>query len=591
MYNEASNNEIKSNSDSPTKSVKGTSVADQITKGLKKYTPSIISSYSGPSHSKLRRRSEPVVIIKGERLKFNLKGLRMVLIGDVHELPILDFDIKAFEVTAKNWSTELEAETKIQSLINIFNYSLSQWEPFLEPWAFAIHIQRATNGKMSVDFVSRQLAELTITSRSIATVSHFATLLSETGELKPRGEDSPYRIINQTGYDLNIWIDDGSDNRNQLSLLKDQATIPWSFEDWRQVRETLTINTNLNYIGVEFLDSIYDPIRNLSLKAEGEDVFMLTPTINDRYHNRIACEIVLAEDKVKEVVLKSTVTIQNCTPTAIHIGVGNCDGEFVVDREITISPGSKLALPVDFVYNGKLAVRPATTTEIFGWSTAKVQGNHDTTRMDWETLRDKDLFLACPKIEQNGVADYYYFKAYAEYDKKELLNQLYPHMNIVISPPLVLENLLPFDINWKLFQKGPKRWNDDLKMGGKCPIHVLDMNYSVVLKIDVLGSTYETSAAAIINTPNSVTNVDSEISLKNPDGHRLNLRLFYSTDHHFGTKISIYAPYLIVNRTGKNLSVTDHFNTLISKKRDLSKACDDEYPDMFSFGTQSELPF
>lgn len=585
MYNEASKLDSPSNDNYSTNH--GTSITDEISKKISKYAPSIISSLSKISH-RTRKHSEPVIIVKGERLKINLKGFRLVLIGDVHEMPILDFDVNAFEITARNWSTELEADTKILLLINIFNYSLSSWEPLLEPWAFAIHIEKTAIGKISVDFVSRQLAELTVTSRSIATISHFATLLSENGELKPRGEDFPYRIINQTGYDLNIWIDDGTENKKQLTLLKDQNIVPWSFEDWRQVRETLTINTNLNYIGIEFIDSIYEPIRKLSLRAEGENVFMLQPSIEEQYHNRLACEIVLADDKVKEVILRSTVSIQNFTPTPIHIGVGNFDGEFVVDREIIVPCGEKLALPIDFVYKGKLAIRPSTTSEVFGWSIARFQGNNQSVSMNWEVIRDNDLFLECPKLDKDGVADYYYFKAFAEFDEKETLNQLYPHMTIVISPPLVIQNLLPFDIEWRLFQKGPRKWSDILKKGDKCPIHVVDMNFSAVLKIRAINSIYALSSASIINTPNDITTVDKEINLKSEDGHHLSLGLYYSADHQYGTKISIYAPYLIVNRTEKDLYITDNFNTLISRQRNNNNETDDEYPDMFSFGMESD---
>jgi vacuolar protein sorting-associated protein 13A/C len=587
MYNEASGKNINSGTTSP---LTGTSIADDLGKKISKYAPSIISSISKASHgNKLKGKSnEPVIIVKGERLKINIQGFRMVLIGDVHELPILDFDVNAFEINAKNWSTELEADTQIALLINIFNYSLSQWEPLLEPWSFAVHIERSTEEKISINVVSRETAEFTVTSRSIATVSHFANLLTEKGELKPRGEDSPYRIINQTGYDLNIWIDDGSDDKSQLTLIKDSETIPWSFEDWRQVRETLTIDTNINYIGVEFLDSIYEPIRKLSLKSEGEDVIMLSPILNNQYHNRLACEIILAEDKVKEVILKSTISVENFTPTPIHIGIGNYDGEFVVDREIMVPSGSKLALPIDYVYNGKLAVRPSTTSEIFGWSNARLQGNNNNVIMSWEYLRDNDLLLECPRIEENGPADYYYFKAHAEYDKKEILNRLYPHMTIHISPPLVVENLLPFDIEWRLFQKGPRKWNDVLRQGANCPIHVIDMNYSAVLKIDVLGSQYNVSAAAIVNTPNDLTTVDKEITLKSNDGQRLSLRLFYSTDTKHGIKVSIYSPYLIVNRTGKDLYIIDSFNTLCSRARTNHDSNEDEYPDMFSVSLANE---
>lgn len=581
MYNAASND--ASDRIEPIKDV--VSLADNLSHKISEYAPSIISSLSRGSNGLAKKTKEPVIIMKAERLRIKFEGFRVVVIGDVHELPIIDFDVDAFEITARNWLTELEAETQIRTLINIFNYSLSQWEPLLEPWLFSLLVEKNADGKMAINVVSRENAEFSITSRSIATVSHFANLLTERSELKERGQDSPFMIINETGYDLNIWIDDGSDERKQLTVVKYQESIPWSFEDWRQVREKLEINNKLNFIGIEFIDSIYQPVRQVSLKNEGEEVFMLEPKLLDRYHNRMACEIRLGEDKVKNVTLRSTVSIQNNTPTAIHVGAGNYNGEFVVDREIIIPSGAKKAIPIDYVYTGTFAVRPETHTELFDWSIAKLQGADQVVDLNWQRIRDDDIILECPKLNNSdGPADYYYYRIHADYDPKDALNRLYPNMNIMISPPLMLENLLPYDIDWKLFQKGPRKWTDVLHQGEKFPVHVVDMNFSVVLKIEILNSKYGISSASIINTPTTMTTVDEEINLKSSDGQRLKLRLFYSHDPKYGTKVSVYSPYLFINRTGLDLQVIDHFNTITMKSK---KDEVDVHPEMFSFSIEN----
>lgn len=581
MYNDASNGNI--DGFEPITDV--ASLAENVSQKISEYAPSIISTLSRGSNKMQKKEKELVVIVKAERLKIKFEGFRVVVIGDVHELPILDFDVDGFEINARNWSTELEADTQIKTLMNIFNYSCSQWEPLLEPWLFSVLVEKSKDGKVAVNVISREAAEFTVTSRAIATISHFANLLTKKDGLKERGQDSPFMIINETGYDLKIWIDDGSDERAQLTTVKNEESIPWSFEDWRLVREKLSINNNLNFIGVEFIDSVYEPIRKVSLKNEGEAVFMLEPKLFDHYHNRLACEIKLGEDKVKNVILKSTVSIQNNTPTPIHVGVGNFNREFVVDREIIIPSGTTRAIPIDYVYTGTFAVRPEIQTELFGWSIAKLQGADTEVDLNWENIRDEDLILECPKLNNtDGPADFYYYKMHADYDTKHPLNKLYPYMNIMVSPPLVLENLLPYDIDWKLFQKGPRKWTDGLKQGEKCPVHVIDMNFSVVLKIEILHSKYSLSNASIINTPTALTTVDEEITLKSSDGQRLSLRLYYSYDPKYGTKVSIYAPYLFINRTGKTLQVIDRFNSITMN----GKHDEEERPEMFSFGIEND---
>lgn len=564
-----------------------TSIAEEIGKTISKYAPSIISSLSRGSneiHKKLSDK-KPDVIVKAEHMNIVFEGFRMVLIGDVHELPILDFDVESFEITAKNWSTDFEADTRIETLINIFNYSLSQWEPMLEPWMFAIHIERNQDGKLHSNFVSKQTAEWTVTTRSIATISHFANLLTETGELKPRGEDSPFRISNHTGYDINVWIDENKDEKRQLTVIRNEETIPWSFEDWRKIRERLSIDSELNSIGIELVDSIYKPLRNVSLRCVGEEVFTLDPPVGN-YHNRIVTEITLAEDKVKEVILRSTISIENDTPTAIYIGIGsNYDGNFAIDRQVVIPGGARRALPIDYVYGGALVVRPDTSSEIFGWSKAFTKESHDITEFNWRNIRENDLFLECSATDPKRNNSYF-FKVHSE-SHNDVLNKYYPCMNVVISPPFVFENLLPYDIDWKVFQLKHEKWGSFLKRGTKVPVHVLNINETSILKIDVLGSSFGPSQPAIINSAIAGVYPDNEIILRNHHT-QLSLKLLYSTDARYGTKVSIYSPYLWVNKTGKDLRVVDNAHSILcpGRKGDVEG---EEYPEMFSFDSKNDV--
>ncbi|VEU24436.1 DEKNAAC105592 [Brettanomyces naardenensis] len=571
------------------------SISSKIGRTISKYAPSVLSSFSHVSKKAVSAK-KAVVLVKAEKLKASFGGVRLVLIGDVHELPVLDMEVKPLEVTAKNWSTDLQADTAIKPSINIYNYSTSAWEPLLDPWSFGVHVERVCDPRphLSVSVSSRESAEFSVTSRSIATLSYFASLISDNSEIKQRGKDAPYLIINQTGYDLNIWIDEKSadvDHRRNMTLLKNESEIPWAFEDWRQIRENLSMKSESNYIGIDFVDSGYSPVRKVSLTREGEEVFMLEPTCSEHYHNRLACQIVLAPDKVKHVILKSTVTFHNHTPTGILVGVGNYNNEFVVDREIHIPANGKLALPIDYVYNGKLSVRPETVTEQFGWSVAMSAATGKTVSFDWKSIMKNDLVLQCGQMEE-GSARSVFFRAKARFDPDEALSRIYPHLTVNITPPMIIENLLPFDIKWQLFQKGSPKWSDQLRHAESCSVQVVNMNYSAVLKITALGSKYRESSAAIINSRGDDSTVDKRITLRSEDGQTLHLGLFYTNNEEAGCKITIYTPYLIVNRTGKNVCVSDGYNTLISDSRHL--ILDGEHkaiPDMFSFEHEASKGF
>ncbi|KAG7815578.1 hypothetical protein KL924_000664 [Ogataea haglerorum] len=564
------------------------SFPDELGKKISRYAPSLLSSVSRSTRQTDGGTDELVVIVKNERLRVNVSGLRLVVIGDLHELPVLDMEVKPFEVTAKNWSTDLEADTSIESLVNIFNYSTSAWEPLLEPWSFSVHVSKVSEPtpSLTVDVASRELAEITVTSRSIALLSHVSALITEDTDFKPRGEDAPYRIINETGHDLHIWIDDGDPNlqeRRQLTVLKNNQAVPWSFEDWRKVRETLDVDAESNFIGVELLDSPYAPVRRVSLRSEGEDVFMLNPKLEKGYHNRIACEIVLGEDKVKKVYLKSTLTIQNFTQTPICVALlaqsGSEDG--VLD-ELVIAAGERHAVPVEHVYDSRLAIRPEVHEQSFDWSSSKIMGSDTAIGFDWRAIMKNDMVLECPQLE-DGVAKRYFFRAHATFNEKEVLTQIYPHMTINIAPPLEIENLLPFDITWKVFQKGFKTWTGGLKKGATKSIHVVDMNAILMLHIKPLHSKYRESEAGFINVPDSSRiPLSKRLTLKSEDGQRLHLGLHYVNSGRSGLRILIYSPYLVLNRTGKDISLSDRFNKMICEAHS-PDAPEQTVPGLFSF--------
>lgn len=556
------------------------SLGDDIGRRLSKYAPSIISSLAS-SDKKPRNKEGADVITKGERLHTSFGGSRLVLIGDVHELPIFDFCVDPFVIRAKDWSTELSADVQFSSQANIFNYSSSSWEPLIDDWPLNVHVEKHTDGKLVTNVFSKEKAEVNVTSKTIATISHLTALLTEQSDLKPRGKDSQYRISNQTGYDLNIWIDrtnNSSSEKEQLTLLKDAETIPWSFEDWKKVRENLSIDNTSGTIGVEILHSDYEQIHSISLRAEGEEVFMLSPISGD-HHNRLACEVVLRQDNVKQVTLKSTIDINNVTPTAISIGMTNNKGEMAIDREVTIPAGQKYSLPIDYVYNGKFVVRPLVDSSVFGPSTAKIQGQERNIDLNWHTLKDNDIYLQCESTAQ-GDKSSYFFKVHAT-QNNEPLTSIFPHMLISITPPLIVENLLPFDIECYLYQKDEDVTFKKLTKGQMMSLHLININKNVIMKIKALGSKYELSQPAIVHSVASLADTDTEISLKaRDDGHRLNLRLRYVQDGRNGFKILIYTPYLIVNRTGQPVRISDKTNTLISNSDFKSQV---PSPDMFSF--------
>lgn len=79
-------------------------------------------------------------------MKGTIDGFRLILIGDLHEQPMLQLDVKPFILMAKDWSSgvslsrqdqtrevdmgiQLQASAVLETQINYWNLTNSHWEP------------------------------------------------------------------------------------------------------------------------------------------------------------------------------------------------------------------------------------------------------------------------------------------------------------------------------------------------------------------------------------------------------------------------------------------------------------------------------
>ncbi|KAI7630096.1 vacuolar protein sorting-associated protein 13, partial [Hortaea werneckii] len=220
-------------------------------------------------------------VMKREEMKLQMEGIRVVLIGDLHELPILDWSVKRFDVDVRDWTGNMTADTQIDTFFNVYNFSKSAWEPFIEPWTVGFHMSKEVNpDKLAVELYSRKMLELTVTSASIALASKSAQFLSSEEDVlsKPRGNDSPYRIRNYTGFDANVWASgESGDDEGHAAKLEDGEEKPWRFEDPTTTRETLSPEGQTGVIGVQLEGSGFESIDRIGVNREGETLYNLKP--------------------------------------------------------------------------------------------------------------------------------------------------------------------------------------------------------------------------------------------------------------------------------------------------------------------------
>lgn len=132
-------------------------------------------------------------------------------------------------------------------------------------------------------------------------------------------------------------------------------------------------------------------------------------------------------------------------------------------------------------------------------------------------------------------------------------------MRIRLSAPIELENLLPYDFKYRIYDKNTKKdWTNFLRKGGLSPVHVVELSHLLLMSIDMQDTVFKASEFAIINSNNQDDfRKETALVCKDRDGLALNLRLHYFKipDSGGAFRVTVYSPYVILNKTGLEINI------------------------------------
>jgi len=172
----------------------------------------------------------------------------------------------------------------------------------------------------------------------------------------------------------------------------------------------------------------------------------------------------------------------------------------------------------------------------------------------------------------------------------------YPYMHLKLSAPVTLENLLPYDFKYRIYDKNTKKdWSNFLRKGGVSPVHIVELSHLLLMSIDMQDSSFKPSEFAIINSGNAEDfKKEAHLVCKDNDGVNLNLSLHYHRipDSGGAFKVTVYSPYVILNKTGLDMSIRSknhiqHAKAAAATEQLLIETSDNERPKaqplMFSY--------
>ncbi|KAG8799617.1 hypothetical protein FRC17_007079, partial [Serendipita sp. 399] len=458
---------------------------------------------------------KPQLIVSTEKLRASFDGFRFVLIGEGHEQPMVHLKTKPFQVNVQDWTGPMRASTAISFDLNYWNLTNSHWEPLLEPWTFVVEANKdvSTQGmriQVSSPYVLSANITMTFVELALAATSNWAS--ESTRSLsRARGGTPPYRIRNETGSALEIWSNTEAGS-GQSTLLQQGQIIDWRFDDWRSLREHVSASGH-NSLGIKFHGKDWETIPSVTVDKEGQFPVLLRPRMDGVLH-RLLCDVVV-EDNVKLVTLRSTYKIDNeCLYPLEVILVDEHNKPVYAPQKIDAK--QSYSLPIEAVMRNRIKIRPDAGFG-FGWSIESFK---------WEDLTKRpNHIVTCRSHDAENAP--FRLSLWAEKDGDK--SRTYPKLNVKLYPPIELENLLPFDIRYRVHDKASNTSSTEfLRQGGVFPIHTVTLDHLVLLNIAIQDSgVWKPSNFMIINTNTAEFTRDKRLILPDVSGRQLELGLNY----------------------------------------------------------------
>ncbi|KAI8057703.1 hypothetical protein BDF22DRAFT_772292 [Syncephalis plumigaleata] len=491
--------------------------ASEGQKMVKSNSASAITSGSGaPTKAATLDSKRRAHILSREQLSLKMTGVQFALIGDVTEAVILDLHVSEFTLTVDDWSSELKMAVTLPFHANFFNFKNSHWEPVIEPWQLQVNMTRpASTGTITVN--------VSASDQLIRTMLRMAKDWQATDmTITSREEYVPYLIRNHTGYAMHVWTElYERNNETVIKQLANDAEIPWNFDDWRTRREHMKVTSS--FLGIQLEGAGWESVKEIGVDREGTTLYKLRPDIDGVSH-QIICEIKMY-NTVKTVALMDN---RGQIVGLIH----------------NITPGNYFAVPIVDGYHHRLCIRPNRTFN-YRWCT------HPLSWKDFTTNKPPTVAV-CPSSDAEQPP--FHFSLFGEYDSKNLEARSYPIMTLKIGTPFELENLLPYDVKCRLIDNVTHHnYSSYMVKNSVNPFHLVQMGHMLLLNIEIVNTDFQPSEFAVIDAPKSDEfAIDTTMFVADSDGIRLQLKInrVEIPDSGGAFRISIYSPYVMINKTG-----------------------------------------
>jgi vacuolar protein sorting-associated protein 13A/C len=149
---------------------------------------------------------------------------------------------------------------------------------------------------------------------------------------------------------------------------------------------------------------------------------------------------------------------------------------------LTLSPVIEFAYSLTVSFGYLLGVEVALSQAVEGF------GYKWCSPLRWEDLVSRKSFtIKCPHGDPAEAA--FRFQAWAQTDATDLAAGKHPKINLRLRAPLELENLLPYNLEYRIYDKNTdQNWKSYLRKGGVMPVHSVELAHFILLNVNIQDS-------------------------------------------------------------------------------------------------------
>ncbi|XP_044753631.1 vacuolar protein sorting-associated protein 13D [Coccinella septempunctata] len=500
------------------------------------------------------------------------------------DVPLLEFSLKDLYLTQNLSETENnELLYRKGSLCctlasDYYNRVLSGWEPVIEPWNCNITWHKTLSAalvknRLNIEVRSKEILNVDITSTLLDLYQKvkdnwtrdYYSVKDKNGEnrendckqichsptFKRRSPFVPFALKNDTGSTLyfSTVISEVDDLEATQSGHRDDSviivapgdTVPFSFsgrdkirhqdshkrkmhqlivkvEGWQQALPPVSVDK----VGVYFRHALVEIKTRSNIQAD------IPPA-------RIIFDITLEGSARKLITVRSAILVRNKLPETIELKFESqyLGSGWVPSKSLNIESGMTLAIPLQYAHSD-IDVRPVGNSNKFSYSTPSISWKQPNSELVYDLLTCTSKKGSNYRFCSDIVKEKFVIEGNYKSDQ--------PAHRITLLPTVKIVNLLPIDLLYRI-----KGEHGRITSGSSSALTSVDPDE--VIEMNLLVENFVSCSSVIIPAA-CATDFACRIRLEDNLERKLFLQAVISCNKGAKIKISISAPYWIMNKTG-----------------------------------------